>query len=238
MSNRGDILLEVSDLTRSFPSGNTTLEVLKGVSLTVMRGEIVMIMGPSGVGKSTLLNLIATLDRPTGGIIRYEGEEPFSYSERRLARFRNEHIGIIYQFHYLMPEFSALENVMIPRMIRGNDWKSDEPYAKELLTEVGLGERLEHKPNQLSGGEQQRVAIARALVNRPDLILADEPTGDLDRKNSEALFDLILRLNRTLGQTFIIVTHDEHFARRAHRVIHLQDGRVAEETVQHQTPAS
>ena len=228
MSNRGDILLEVSDLTRSFPSGNTTLEVLKGVSLTVMRGEIVMIMGPSGVGKSTLLNLIATLDRPTGGIIRYEGEEPFSYSERRLARFRNEHIGIIYQFHYLMPEFSALENVMIPRMIRGNDWKSDEPYAKELLTEVGLGERLEHKPNQLSGGEQQRVAIARALVNRPDLILADEPTGDLDRASADEILETLQLLNKELGKTIVMVTHDPSAAKYAQRELHLDKGRFIE----------
>ncbi len=226
-----DYILEARHLTKVYDSGPARVEVLKGISLGISNGEIVMIMGPSGVGKSTLLNLLGTLDQPTNGTLLINGEDVFRFNEQKLARFRNQHIGFIFQFHYLMPEFTAIENVLMPRMIKGDDWSADEPYARKLLTDVGLQHRLYHKPNQLSGGEQQRVAIARALMNKPRLILADEPTGDLDRANSRALFDLILELNRKYRQTFVIVTHDETFAERAHRIIYLLDGQVEREKV-------
>jgi len=224
-------MLRAEGITKVYTSGPEEIEVLKGIDLNVRRGEILVIMGPSGVGKSTLLNIIGTLDIPTSGKIFINGDEVSHMTEDKLARFRNKHIGFVFQFHYLLPEFTALENVLIPRMIKGNDWKSSETRARQLLDEVGLGHRLRHKPSELSGGEQQRVAIARALMNQPKLVLADEPTGDLDVKNSEALFQLILDLNRKFQQTFIIVTHNEMFARKAHRVIHLWDGQIKEETI-------
>jgi len=224
-------ILQAVNVYKVYQSGPARIEVLKGISLTIKAGEIIVIMGPSGVGKSTLLNLLGTLDKPTAGSIYINGEDVFQFSEQKLARFRNRHIGFVFQFHYLMPEFTALENVMMPRMIRGNDWKSDEKFAIQLLSDVGLKDRLHHKPNQLSGGEQQRVAIARALMNRPEVVLADEPTGDLDRKNSRMLFNLILDLNRKYHQTFVIVTHDEMFAEKAHRIILLGDGMIEKETV-------
>lgn len=224
-------ILETVHLRKVYESGPARVEVLRGISLRVREGEIVVIMGPSGVGKSTLLNLIGTLDKPSDGKIFINGEDVSQFPEKKLARFRNQHIGFIFQFHYLLPEFTALENVLMPRMLQGNDWKSAEQQAVNLLAEVGLQQRLFHKPNQLSGGEQQRVAIARALMNRPKLILADEPTGDLDTQNSQALFKLILELNEKYHQTFIIVTHNEMFAEQAHRIIHLYDGAIASEKV-------
>ncbi len=224
-------ILQAVNIHKVYQSGPARIEVLKGISLTIQPGEIVVIMGPSGVGKSTLLNLLGTLDKPTSGNIYINGEDVFQFTEQKLARFRNRHIGFVFQFHYLMPEFTALENVMMPRMIRGNNWKVDEPFAIQLLSDVGLKDRLHHKPNQLSGGEQQRVAIARALMNQPEVVLADEPTGDLDRKNSRMLFNLILDLNRKYQQTFVIVTHDEMFAEQAHRIILLGDGMIEKETV-------
>lgn len=224
-------ILQLQHVHKVYESGPNRVEVLTDISMQVAKGEIVIIMGPSGVGKSTLLNLIGTLDTPSGGKIFINGDDVLQYNEQKLARFRNEHIGFIFQFHYLMPEFTALENVLIPRMIKGNDWKSDEQHAINLLSEVGLEHRLHHRPNQLSGGEQQRVAIARALMNRPKMILADEPTGDLDRQNSQALFKLILHLNEKYRQTFIIVTHDEMFAEQAHRIIHLGDGVIEDEQI-------
>jgi ABC-type lipoprotein export system ATPase subunit len=224
-------ILQLQHVRKVYESGPNRVEVLTDISMEVITGEIVIIMGPSGVGKSTLLNLIGTLDTPTGGKIFINGDDVLQYNEQKLARFRNEHIGFIFQFHYLMPEFTALENVLIPRMIKGNDWKSDEQHAINLLSEVGLEHRLHHRPNQLSGGEQQRVAIARALMNRPKMILADEPTGDLDRQNSQALFKLILHLNEKYHQTFIIVTHDEMFAEQAHRIINLGDGVIDNEQI-------
>ncbi|HQU72092.1 MAG TPA: ABC transporter ATP-binding protein [Calditrichia bacterium] len=226
-----DAILSVKGVTKSYGSGNAKVEVLNGIDLEVPRGEIAMIMGPSGVGKSTLLNLLATLDEPTSGEVFINGENPFSYPEKQLSRFRNQHIGIIYQFHYLFPELSALENVMMPSMIRDKNWKNEVERGKMLLAEVGLSHRLEHLPKELSGGEQQRVAIARAFINNPALVLADEPTGDLDRTNSAALFDLIQGLNEKFGQTFVIVTHDETFARKAHRLITLTEGRVSGDEV-------
>ncbi len=232
MSNSADYILTAEGITKSYRSGPEILDVLKGIDLQVLRGEILVIMGPSGVGKSTLLNILGTLDRPTTGRVLINGEDLTRLSEERLARFRNRHVGFVFQFHYLLPEFTALENVLIPRMIRGKDWRRDRDKAVSLLKEVGLGERLHHRPSELSGGEQQRVAVARALINQPQLVLADEPTGDLDRKNSEALFQLILTLNQKYQQTFVIVTHNEMFAEKAHRVIHLFDGKIAEEIVQ------
>ena len=226
-----DYLLKTEALVKTYRSGPEVIEVLKGISMTVKTGEIVVIMGPSGVGKSTLLNIVGTLDKPTRGKVWIDGQDMSRLDDLSLARFRNMHIGFVFQFHYLLPEFTALENVLIPRMIKGNDWKKERHRAVQLLEEVGLGARLHHRPNQLSGGEQQRVAVARALMNQPKLVLADEPTGDLDRRNSEALFELLLSLNEKYHQTFVIVTHNEMFAERAHRVIHLWDGKIAEEKV-------
>ena len=231
MINPNNYILKTSHISKIYQSGPDKIKVLKDISMNVLTGEIVIIMGPSGVGKSTLLNLVGTLDEPTTGEVLINNEDVFKFNEQKLSRFRNEHIGFIFQFHYLMSEFSALENVMMPRMIKGNGWKDDEARARKLLTEVGLQHRLHHRPNQLSGGEQQRVAIARALINQPKLILADEPTGDLDRENSRALFNLILELTERYQQTFIIVTHDEMFAEQAHRIVYLADGYIGEEKV-------
>lgn len=221
-------ILEARNLTKIYHSGPETIEVLKDLNFNLQEKEIVVIMGPSGVGKSTLLNIIGTLDKPTTGEVIIDEQSVFTYSEQKLSRFRNEHIGFVFQFHYLLPEFTALENVMIPRMIKGNDWKKDEERAIKLLSDVGLAQRLNHRPNQLSGGEQQRVAVARALMNRPKMILADEPTGDLDPRNSQILFDLILELNQKYDQSFVIVTHNEMFAEKANRVVHLREGQASE----------
>jgi lipoprotein-releasing system ATP-binding protein len=199
------------------------LEVLKGIDLEVGKGEIVAIVGQSGAGKSTLLHIIGTLDRPDSGTYEYEGKRIIELSDKKLSDFRNKEIGFIFQFHHLLPEFTALENVMIASMIGG---RKDKQSAESMLAEVGLNERSGHKPSELSGGESQRVAIARALVNSPGLVLADEPTGNLDSANSESIIDLIFKLRNKLGKTFIIVTHNEAFADRCDRVIHLQDGRV------------
>ncbi len=231
MSSQTDNILVARRLAKVYNSGPARVEVLRDINLSIRRGEIVVIMGPSGVGKSTLLNLVGTLDVPSSGEILIDNEAVHKFDEDRLASFRNRNIGFIFQFHYLMPEFTALENVLIPRMIRSSDWRSQEGDARAMLEEVGLGERLHHRPNQLSGWEQQRVAIARALINRPALVLADEPTGDLDRTNSEALYSLILDLNRKYQQTFIIVTHDESCAEKAHRILYLLDGIVDKEEV-------
>jgi lipoprotein-releasing system ATP-binding protein len=207
-------------------TGPQEVEVLRGIDLDVKSGEIVVIMGPSGVGKSTLLHLIGGLDRPTSGSILIDGDDLFSLKDKDLAIFRNNAIGFVFQFHHLLPEFTALENVMIPGMMHGRDLNVVLEKANALLEEIGLGQRLNHKPSELSGGEQQRVAVARALVNSPRLVLADEPTGNLDKQNSEALYELILELNQKHGQTFIIVTHNEKMATRAQRVIELEDGKI------------
>ena len=219
-------LIRVVDLHKSYYDGLTELPVLKGVNLEVKKAEIVAIVGASGVGKSTLLHLLGGLDRPTEGTIFYEGEDIFTLNDQELDRFRNEEIGYVFQFHHLLPEFTALENVAMPGLIARE--KSDVAYdqAKELLEYVGLGERLEHHPSELSGGERQRVAIARALVNQPKVMLADEPTGNLDQKTSEAVHDLLWTLNDQFNQTFIIVTHNQTLAQRADRVIQLVDGQV------------
>ena len=219
-------LIRVVDLYKSYYDGLTELPVLKGVDLAVKKAQIVAIVGASGVGKSTLLHLLGGLDRPTEGTIFYEGEDIFALNDQDLDRFRNEEIGFIFQFHHLLPEFTALENVAMPGLIARQESDVAQDRAKELLEYVGLGERLEHRPSELSGGERQRVAIARALVNQPRVVLADEPTGNLDQKTSEAVHDLLWTLNDQFNQTFIIVTHNQALAQRADRLIQLVDGQV------------
>ena len=213
-------MIQIENLTKSF--GN--LQVLKGVSLSIKKGEVISIVGPSGAGKTTLLQLIGTLDKPSGGSIRFNGEELGKMSESRLATFRNRHIGFVFQFHQLLPEFTALENIIIPALIAGRKRKEAEAEAMELLRLMGIEQRAQHKPSEMSGGENQRVAVARALINRPDVILADEPSGSLDSHNKEELHRLFFDLRDKLGQTFIIVTHDESLAAFTDRTIRMVDG--------------
>ena len=202
------------------------LEVLKGVDLRVKAGEIVSIVGPSGAGKTTLLQIMGTLDKANSGTVLVEGIDLSKLNEKQLAEFRNKHIGFIFQFHQLLPEFTALENVMIPGLIAHNDWKAVRRKANELLEYLGLSDRLEHKPSELSGGEKQRVAVARALINNPKIILADEPSGSLDTKNKEELHRLLFELRDKFGLTIIIVTHDKDLAALSDRVIEMKDGMV------------
>ena len=215
-------MIEVKDIWKSFG----TLEVLKGVNLEVRRGEIVAIVGKSGAGKTTLLQIIGTLDRPTRGRVLIEGTDVFAMKDKELAAFRNRHIGFIFQFHQLLPEFTALENVCIPAMIAREKETEYKPRAEKLLRELGLSDRMGHKPNELSGGEKQRVAAARALMMNPDIILADEPTGSLDEKNKKELSELLLKLRKEYGQTILLVTHDKELAAIADRVIEIIDGAV------------
>ena len=234
-----DNLIRIDNLHKSFYDGDSELKVLKGVNLDVNRSEILAIMGASGVGKSTLLHIIGTLDKPTEGNIFYDDQNITSFSENQLTQFRNDAIGFVFQFHQMLPEFTALENVAMSRLIRhsknvrsvdGKNVNTHEVYqtAEHLLESVGLSERLTHYPSQLSGGERQRVAIARALMNNPKVVLADEPTGNIDDKTSEAVLDLLLEVNEQLNQTFIIVTHDSRISERSKRTVHLVDGRIAE----------
>lgn len=232
-------LIRIDNLHKSFYDGDAELKVLKGVNLDVHKSEILTIMGASGVGKSTLLHIIGTLDRPTDGSIFYEDQDITAFSDIELARFRNNAIGFVFQFHQLLPEFTALENVAMARIIRQSkknktdnntifDRKDTYEAAEHLLDSVGLSERLSHFPSQLSGGERQRVAIARALINQPKVVLADEPTGNIDDKTSEAVLDVLNDVNERLNQTFIIVTHDARISERAKRTVHIVDGRIAE----------
>ena len=202
------------------------LEILKGIDLTIDAGEIAAIVGPSGAGKTTLLQIIGTLDKPDSGTLLIEGIEPFRLNEKQIADFRNRHIGFVFQFHQLLPEFTALENVMIPALIARQPTSAAEKRAKELLDFLKLSDRMTHKPAELSGGEKQRVAVARALVNRPSVILADEPSGSLDTQNKEELHALFFDLRNEMGQTFVIVTHDEQLATQADRIIHMKDGQI------------
>ncbi|MEO8513593.1 MAG: ABC transporter ATP-binding protein [Ignavibacteria bacterium] len=214
-------------MTKEYQISKTeNLKVLKGIDAEIYEGEVITIVGPSGAGKSTLLHIIGTLDKPTSGSVIFDGEDVFSLGSNDLARFRNTRIGFVFQFHHLLPEFSAIENVCIAAMISGKSMKSVEGKAKELLTEVGLGDRLHHKPSELSGGEAQRVAIARALVNDPKVILADEPTGNLDSKNSDEVLHLIFDLRKKYNRTFIIVTHNEVFAQKTDRTLRMVDGQI------------
>ena len=213
-------MIEVHDIRKSYG----TLEVLKGVSLRVARGKVVSVTGPSGAGKTTLLQIIGTLSAPDSGSVTIDGEEVTRLSDARLSDFRNRKIGFVFQFHRLLPEFTALENIMLPALIARRDKAEAEREAAELLRMMGLAQRATHKPAALSGGEQQRVAIARALVNRPSLLLADEPSGNLDSKNREEIHALFFRLRDELGQTTVIVTHDDSLASMADRKIAMRDG--------------
>jgi len=222
-------IVEVRDLRKIYTQDGKELEVLKGVSLRIDRGEMMSIVGKSGAGKSTLLHLIGTLDRPTSGQLWLDGRDTRNMSGADLALLRNELIGFVFQFHHLLPEFTALENVMMPGIIRGTPRSTLEARAKELLDRVNLGHRISHRPSELSGGEQQRVALARALSMRPKMLLADEPTGNLDTENSEQMNALFSTLNRDLGTTMVIVTHHERLAERMPRVVTMRDGRVVED---------
>ena len=227
--NKVEPLVQVENLHKSFDSQHKRTEVLKGVELTIYRGETLAIVGASGVGKSTFLYLLGTLDRPTAGKIFYRGEDIFSWKEEKLALFRNEKIGFIFQFHHLIPEFNALENAMMPGLIRGMSRQEAAERAEQILVRVGLKDRLTHKQGELSGGEQQRVAVVRALLLKPEMLLADEPTGDLDTQTGNAIFELLCELNQELGTTMVLVTHNPELARRVPRRVTLVDGRVVQD---------
>lgn len=219
-------LVTLDSISKSFGS----LQILKEITLTIHQGEITSIVGPSGAGKTTLLQIIGTLLKPDKGELSIDGVNPFALSAQKQAHFRNKQIGFVFQFHQLLPEFTAAENVAIPAMIAGMSKRQALSEAEQLLTQLGLADRLKHRPAQLSGGEKQRTAVARALINRPTLILADEPSGSLDTQRKEELIELFFELRDQLGQTFLIVTHDEDFAQRADRTLSLQDGRIIADT--------
>ncbi len=219
-----EILIEIKDLKKSYPvTKSNKLKVLKGITLNIFKEDIIAIVGKSGAGKSTLLHILGTLDKPDSGKVIFDGRNIFEEKEKQISEFRSKQIGFIFQFHHLLPEFTAIENVMIAAMISG---EPDKSKAEQLLNEVGLKERINHKPSELSGGEAQRVAIARALINSPNLILADEPTGNLDTENANAIIELIFNLRKKYKKTFVIVTHNEEFARSCDTIIHLMDGVV------------
>ena len=222
-------LIKTQELKKSYGGPKKKVEVLKGIDLTIKRGETVAIVGSSGAGKSTFLNLLGGLDRPTSGEVYYEGSPVFRHDDKALAAFRNNTIGFVFQFHHLLPEFTALENVMLPALIGGVGFNEASERARGLLTEVGLAERVSHKPGELSGGEQQRAAIVRALMRSPSVILADEPTGNLDTRTGDEVFDILLEQNRTRSMTMIIVTHNERLAARLSRRLRMVDGDIIEE---------
>lgn len=215
-------MIKLEGITKSFG----TLQVLKGIDLEINKGEIVSIVGPSGAGKTTLLQIMGTLDKPDKGYIFFDGIEISRMKEKELSAFRNKHIGFVFQFHQLLPEFTALENVMIPAFIAGTSTNAANKRAKEIMEFMGLADRISHKPNELSGGEKQRVAVARALINNPAVILADEPSGSLDTHNKEELHQLFFNLRDRMKQTFVIVTHDENLATITDRTIHMVDGKI------------
>ena len=223
-----EIILKANNILKSFQTTKkNNLNVLKGISLEIRKEKITIIVGASGAGKSTLLHLLGGLDRPDSGEVYYDEENIFNFSDDKLAKFRNKNVGFVFQFHHLLPEFTALENVMIPQLINGTTLNKAKNKSEELLNTVGLNERLDHKPAELSGGEQQRVAVARALANEPKIIFADEPTGNLDSVNSEEIHKLILDLKTNLGVTFVIVTHNQNLVNLADQIHEIRDGKIA-----------
>ncbi|MCD4841086.1 MAG: ABC transporter ATP-binding protein [Methanosarcinales archaeon] len=223
-------IIQIKNLTKIFGDG-VEIKALDGVDLDIERGEFLAIIGPSGSGKSTLLNQIGILDTPTSGTILLDGVDVTQMSDKQRSKTRNKQLGFIFQYHHLLPDFNALENVMMPLLISGVKSSKAREIARRVLDEVGLGDRMDHRPNQLSGGQNQRVAIARALVNKPSIVIGDEPTGNLDSKASENIYELLRKLNREHNQTFILVTHDERMAAKTDRIIRLVDGRVAENSI-------
>ena len=223
-------IIQIKNVTKIFGDG-VEIKALDGVDLDIVRGEFLSIIGPSGSGKSTLLNQIGILDTPTSGTILLNGVDVTKMSDKERSRTRNKELGFIFQYHHLLPDFNALENVMMPLLISGIKSSQAREVARRVLDEVGLGDRMDHRPNQLSGGQNQRVAIARALVNKPSIVIGDEPTGNLDSKASENIYELLRQLNREHNQTFILVTHDERMAVKTDRIIRLVDGRVAENSI-------
>ncbi|MEI6124915.1 MAG: ABC transporter ATP-binding protein [Pseudomonadota bacterium] len=219
-------LLQIIALNKVYTHNNTRTQVLKDISFTISRGDALAVIGPSGAGKTTLLNILGTLDKPSSGEVLYGGANLFSWNQRGLADFRNRKLGFIFQFHHLLPEFTALENTMMPALIAGMDTQQAAKKAQKLLADMGLERRLTHKQGELSGGEQQRVAVARALIMNPEMVLADEPTGNLDTHTGREVFNLLLTLNREMGMTLLVVTHNEEFARSMPRCITLVDGSI------------
>ncbi len=219
-----NILLRCQDLIKTYREGELETPVLRGINLTVMQKEMLAIVGSSGSGKSTMLHLLGALDTPTSGTVLFEQQDIYQWNSQQQAQFRNRELGFVYQFHHLLGEFTALENVAMPLLIGGMAVKKASQMATEMLGRVGLSHRITHRPAELSGGERQRVAIARALVNEPHLVLADEPTGNLDHKSATAIYELMCQLNRELGTAFVVVTHDRELAGKLHRQVHMVDG--------------
>jgi len=219
-------IMTTRDIKKSFVTGKNQLNVLKDVNMEVKKGELIMLVGPSGAGKSTLLSIMGGLSRPTQGRVLLNDVDLYEMNDERLADIRNKKMGFVFQFHHLLHEFNALENVMIPALVSGETKKNAVDKAKKILITIGLGARLTHRPTELSGGEQQRVAIARALINGPDIIFADEPTGNLDRQNAEIIHKVILDFNKSFQQTFVIVTHNEHLTSFGNKVVYIEDGYI------------
>jgi lipoprotein-releasing system ATP-binding protein len=220
-------LIEAIQVHKSFKTEAGELNILRGINLTIAEGEMLGIVGASGAGKSTLLHILGALDKPSSGKVLFQGKDVFSLDDARLAEFRNSSIGFVFQFHHLLPEFNSIENVMLPGLISNRPYKETEKRAKQILEELGLSKRLKHRPGELSGGEQQRVAVARALLQNPKIVLADEPTGNLDTTTGNSLFDLFIELNRKNRTTFVIVTHNKTLSDHCHRVLEMADGSFA-----------